>query len=544
MPKYQDFVLTVSGKEGEYTVEARGGGGVQVDPVPSVYTFTDEIKDHFERIQMGYAPDPQAMKLLGGWMYRGLFPEKIADCLRTTEAKLPKGTSLRLKLNIRPPELRDLPWEFLYNPEEDIFLANQLSSPIVRFISGDQPVESTVVSSSLKILYIQSNPQDTQSLDMLNSEQALREAWGDRAEVFKLPAATLQELQNALHQPFHILHYDGHAGFDPEKNQGFLIMADNTNQRQDVTSETLATFLNNTSIRLVVLTACKTAEDASQKRYAGLAQQLMLRNNLPAVAAMQFDIQDTAAIAFIQGFYRALADGFPIDAAVVEGRKAIMGQQYFEEAAWATPVLFMRSEDGDIFADQGWVRQSLDNLNRFRTYHAILAEWKTLHNSMDNLIQNYEQFQDQVDRVLEENDNRRRLREITNLQSNNWLPISNDITKLLTWAKSVQHIGPQLQLNPDGKFPDDSQLGSLQSQQVDITRYIQELSNYYSSLSFGINPGKQPTEAVARLSDKVSRLKFFIYQLMNFADEKIRSTVSDLIAESNAFLGGAASKVG
>jgi CHAT domain-containing protein len=122
---------------------------------------------------------------------------------------------------------------------------------------------------------------------------------GESAEVVKLPRY-LPELQNALHQPFHILHYDGHAGFDPVKNQGFLVMCDEKNRRKDVYAETLATFLNNTSIRLVVLTACKTAEDASLKRYAGLAQQLMVRNNLPAVIAMQFDIIDDAAIAFIQ----------------------------------------------------------------------------------------------------------------------------------------------------------------------------------------------------------------------------------------------------
>ena len=536
MPKYQDFVLTLSGKPGEYTVEARGGGGVQVDPVHCAYAETPEIRLQFERIQMGYAPTLETMKLLGGCLYQSLFPQRIADSLRSMEGKLPRGTSLRLKLNIRPPELRDLPWEFLYDPEDDVFLANLLSSPVVRFIAGDQPVESTVVSSPLKILYVQSSPQDTPELDMLNSEQSLRDAWGKRAEVFRLPAANLQELQNALRQPYHILHYDGHAGFDPERNQGFLIMADDGNRRRDVYGETLATFLNNTTIRLVVLTACKTAEDASQKRYAGLAQQLMVRNNLPAVVAMQFNIQDEAAIAFIQGFYSALADGFPIDAAVVEGRKAILGKQNFDESAWATPVLFMRSEDGDIFADQGWVRQSSDILARFRTYHAILAEWKTLHSSMDNLIQNYEQFQDQVNRVLEEDDNKRRLREITNLQANNWMPISNDITRLLVWAKSVQYIGPQLQLNPDRTFPPDSQLESLESQQRDISGYIQDLSTYYSNLSFGFMPARQPTDAVARMSDKVSRLKFFIFQLMNFADENIRSTVSALIEESGSFL--------
>jgi hypothetical protein len=152
MPKYQDFVLTVNGKEGEYTVEARGGAGLQVDPVACSFTAAPEIRAYFERIEMGYPPSPEIMKQLGGWLYNGLFPRKIAESLKSMEGKLTQGSNLRLKLNIRPPELRDLPWEFLFDPEDERFLANQLSSPVVRFIAADQPVDSTVVSSPLKIL--------------------------------------------------------------------------------------------------------------------------------------------------------------------------------------------------------------------------------------------------------------------------------------------------------------------------------------------------------------------------------------------------------
>lgn len=72
---------------------------------------------------------------------------------------------------------------------------------------------------------------------------------------------------------------------------------------------------------------------------------------LPAVVAMQFDIPDQTAIAFSGEFYRALADGFPVDAAVVEWRKTIL-EHAGERPDLATPVLFLRLENGEICSEE------------------------------------------------------------------------------------------------------------------------------------------------------------------------------------------------
>jgi hypothetical protein len=53
---------------------------------------------------------------------------------------------------------------------------------------------------------------------------------------------------------------------------------------------------------------------------------------------MQFEITDEAAITFSHEFYAALADGYPIDAAVAEARKMIYAQA--NQLEWATPVLY------------------------------------------------------------------------------------------------------------------------------------------------------------------------------------------------------------
>jgi hypothetical protein len=64
-----------------------------------------------------------------------------------------------------------------------------------------------------------------------------------------------------------------------------------------------------------------------------------------AVVAMQFPITDDAAIRFARTFYKCVAKGLPIDAAVAEGRKALFND---EAADWATPVLCLRTDDGNL----------------------------------------------------------------------------------------------------------------------------------------------------------------------------------------------------
>src|SRR5207249_1432886 len=84
----------------------------------------------------------------------------------------------------------------------------------------------------------------------------------------------------------------------------------------------------------------------------------LIRRGVPAVIAMQYEISATAAIEFARSLYEALADGVPVDAAVVEARKAIT----FADAGsveWGTPVLHMRSPDGVLFAIDGATTSSM-----------------------------------------------------------------------------------------------------------------------------------------------------------------------------------------
>jgi hypothetical protein len=100
------------------------------------------------------------------------------------------------------------------------------------------------------------------------------------------------------------------------------------------------------TLRLAILNACEGGRTSRSDPFAGVGQSL-LQQGIPAVIAMQFEIPDEAAITMAYEFYSALADGYPVDAALSEARKGIFAEDYGVE--WGTPVLYLRAPDGRIF---------------------------------------------------------------------------------------------------------------------------------------------------------------------------------------------------
>ena len=74
------------------------------------------------------------------------------------------------------------------------------------------------------------------------------------------------------------------------------------------------------------------------------------------MVAMQSSIPDQSAVAFSRGFYGAIAHSWSVDAAVQEGRRAIMttlGSGWNGVVDWAIPTLHMRAPDGMILEFHG-----------------------------------------------------------------------------------------------------------------------------------------------------------------------------------------------
>ncbi len=169
----------------------------------------------------------------------------------------------------------------------------------------------------------------------------------NQIEIIEETQLTAPKLQRLIREwrP-HILHYVGHGDF--QGTTGGLILDDGNGKKHLSTARTLATLLRNSSVRLVVLNACKTSTVSSTALLRGIAPALMAAN-IPAVVAMQSSILDTAGKAFAEEFYRVLASGTPIDACVAEGRKSIIAYG-FGQLDWGLATLYMRADDGLLFA--------------------------------------------------------------------------------------------------------------------------------------------------------------------------------------------------
>ena len=158
------------------------------------------------------------------------------------------------------------------------------------------------------------------------------------------------DLQRTLRNgPWHILHFIGHGGFDSQRDEGFLALASTGDHYEPLYASTLVRLLaaQRANLRLVLLNACEGARAGKLDIFSSTAA-VLVASGPPAVLAMQYAITDGAAMQFAQTFYESLADNWPIDAAVAEARNA-MTLRDRHSLEWGTPVLFLRSEDGQLF---------------------------------------------------------------------------------------------------------------------------------------------------------------------------------------------------
>ena len=299
------------------------------------------------------SPELELVRGLGGSLFEALFSGRVRDLYRDSFAVArQEGRGLRVTLALTgAPELMHVPWEYLY--DDPGFLSISTWTPVVRYLDlprGRRPLE---VTGPLQILAVVSGPSDVVELDTGREQATLEQALADLTakgalEIHWLQSATLQELQRELRKrDHHIFHFIGHGGYDSALDDGVLLFEDETGRSRRVTGAQLGTMLaDETSLRLAVLNSCEGAQTSSDDPFAGTAASLVHRE-IPAVVAMQFEITDRAAIVFGGEFYAALADGYPVDSALAEARKAIFADQ--NDVEWGTPVLFMRVADGRIF---------------------------------------------------------------------------------------------------------------------------------------------------------------------------------------------------
>jgi tetratricopeptide (TPR) repeat protein len=346
---YRDFDLKLAKRNGGCTVEVLASPLVRSEPLP-LQAPSDQVADWVESVKTGQA-DRQTCKNLGRELFRALFPQEIQNIWSGCQGFMLANSSLRLRLDIRAPELAAVPWELIHDGQCHLAMAPE--RPIVRYLYDRPVIPPEENPQPLNILVVVSAPRGVAALPAAEHEfefiaQGLQEmiAAGKVGRLDLLEGATLGTLQNKLRQGYHILHYVGHGVF--MKDTGYLVLEGTSGVARRVDAETLGLFFRGTSLRLLVLNACQTATPSQVNPLLGVAQAA-LAAGVPAVVAMQGAIRDDVAAAFAREFYETLAEGWPLEICMVEGRKAIMELVYLDRPDWAIPVLFSNAAEGFLW---------------------------------------------------------------------------------------------------------------------------------------------------------------------------------------------------
>lgn len=296
-----------------------------------------------------------ALQQWGTRLFTALFPDLLATVLQNSHRfAYRERARLRIRLQINhAPELVMLPWEYLFDPVRQEFLALSLQSPFVRYTNLMHQVLPFKVESPLRMLTVISSPggyapfdRERAWLTILDTLDYL--ALEGKLIIERLNKPTLFDLQRHLRQKeYHILHFIGHGSTNEFTGEGSLIFEDEMGRGRPVNGEHFGALLrDHFSLRLVALTAGDVVRTATANPYLKIAPNL-IRHGLPAVIATHSRIDDAATALFAQKFYAMIANFMPVDLAMSEVRRALFAEHH--ATAWGLPALFMRTANGRLF---------------------------------------------------------------------------------------------------------------------------------------------------------------------------------------------------
>ena len=301
------------------------------------------------------------MQHLGINLWRWLFSGPVESSFeRSRGIATGRGMPLRVRLEIRCPEIIALPWEIMQpQPGSQALSLNSKNILFSRTSSDVEELEGSELDQSLKILLVLGKPGEENRPDSQlhlakeaellkqilerSSDLGLRSAQR-RVDVLLQPSAA-QLVRSIDKGDYNVCFYSGHGV--PGADGGLLYLSEDT-----LSGTELAQMLVRGGVKLAVFNTCWGAQP-EQSQTESLPRsslaEVLLHHGLPAVVAMRDSIADDEAIRFIQVFTQALAERRSVDAAVAMARQTLLAIYHFNQPAWTLPVLYMHPDfDGAL----------------------------------------------------------------------------------------------------------------------------------------------------------------------------------------------------
>jgi CHAT domain/SIR2-like domain len=276
---------------------------------------------------------------------------------------------LRLFVGANAPELHDVRWETLRDPDRDAPLLTNENLLFSRYLSSmDWRPVGVRPRTGLRALVLIANPTDLERyrpdgrrLAPLDVEGELRRARAGLAPIdptvlASSGQATLDKLVDCLHDErgYDILFMVCHGYVARGEPQLLLETSTGTVDRVPASALTERLHDLRRRPRLVVVASCQSAGSGEDPRsddggaLAALGPRLA-EAGIPAVLAMQGNVSLRTMAEFVPVFFEELRRDGQIDRALAVARSRVRSRP-----DWSVPVLFMRLKSGRIWYSPGF----------------------------------------------------------------------------------------------------------------------------------------------------------------------------------------------
>jgi hypothetical protein len=359
-------------------------------------------------------PAVDTIRTLGGRLFNSLGDSRVANLYYQSSARAREaGKCLRIRLVMNHMDMALLPWEFLFDPERQDFIILSTLSPVVRqwqWPVPPQPSHPLSVEPPLRVLVViaEVNPWDSgaqkelailENLHTTGMGLHLVEVVRD-ATPHKVREALGKHSYNILHLILSAVHFGLLQGWEPNitvpdsplfSGQSLLLFADETDPTRSPQTAELP----------MLFSALRQQQELQFVCFSGdctdwLASQATSLS--PATLGWRGTNTMEAYLSFTKGFYAALVNGQPLEAAVTYGRQAI-DADYPGGKEWGMPVFYLQTPQGcrlqperkaayEVAAKGGQLSQPPADPARQR-------DWKRLQALLAIAQQNYQSLQDE-----------------------------------------------------------------------------------------------------------------------------------------------------
>lgn len=350
------FGFEIASDGSDYSVRLSAGGESASAPFQFDHHPDSRISQVMAELAVG---DVEYDKLrdVGSHLYVGLVNGAVADLFNRVrddaerEYQGIEAESLIIRLAV-PPSLQHFPWECLYDEPRKGFVVTDPRYSLVRVVpSVTTPPRRGPSGTPLSMLVV--IPEGS-GLAVENELHGLKTAIAPLGDTVAMEALRGRVTPDALRErlderDWDIVHFIGHGDTAEGVARVRLNSPDNSREGLWLPGEIFATFFARHVPRLLVLNSCLGGSQSPNRTLSGIPP-FLVRQGVPAIIAMQFEIPDEVAVTFARSLYVELlgprARG-RIDGALAEARRAMFQNAGDIYHSFAMPVLY-RAEDAEL----------------------------------------------------------------------------------------------------------------------------------------------------------------------------------------------------